>query len=99
MRHTKENFENRIVEIDGEEYLDCEFDNCVLTYRGGTFPIFLRTQTSQCTWNLEDAASRTLLLLHALYARGETIQVNDYIRIIREGRSSAAALEEDYTIN
>jgi hypothetical protein len=85
MTHERENFESTRVELDGNRFFGCEFNKCQLVYRGGEFPVLRDSNVSQCQWVMDDAASRTLLFLHALRASGETLQVNEYIRLIKAG--------------
>lgn len=38
MKVEKQSFSNQEIQLDGNEYLDCRFENCTLIYKGGPLP-------------------------------------------------------------
>jgi hypothetical protein len=60
-------FKNATEVVDGNVYKACEFTNCVLVYRGGPIPTLVQCHFSQCSWNFEDAADRTINFMKAIY--------------------------------
>jgi len=61
---------NNTVILDGNEFVNCEFDSCKMVYRGGEMPKLQHCQFSHCTWHLEDAAQRAVLFLRSIYHSG-----------------------------
>lgn len=59
----------RIV-LDGNEFVNCVFDRCVLVYGGGPLKMIGNTLTN-ITWEFTDAAARTTALLSSLYRGGD----------------------------
>jgi hypothetical protein len=70
MKHAVKAFENEIIHLDGQTYIDCEFKNCRLVYSGGEVPKFDICQFHACTWQLDGAAGRTAAFLKILSASG-----------------------------
>jgi hypothetical protein len=79
----KSTFTNTSLEIDGNAYLDCVIDHCVLIYRGGDLPSFSGCQISHNTFRFEDAALRTITFLGVLNANGFQDVVQDFVRSIQ----------------
>jgi len=82
---TKETFRNQQVVVDGNEYIDCTFINCVLVHRGTASPDFIR-----CTFNggkiqLEGDATRTTRYLGTLYTVGAVDSVEAVLTRMRKG--------------
>ena len=77
-------FANAKVEIDGNVFIDCVFDNATLVYRGGAVPTF-----EGCSFRapmflgFEDAAGRTIGLLRAMYSGGMKPLVDTAIQAIQ----------------
>jgi hypothetical protein len=68
MKHTNENFTNRALRLDGEEFHNCSFQNCTLEI-GGAAEIVLDTCTfTTCRWVFVEAAATTLAIISRLYA-------------------------------
>jgi hypothetical protein len=76
---------NETVVLDDSEFLNCEFDNCKMVYRGGEMPKIQHCHFMRCTWHLEDAAQRTVLFLRSVYHSGPGGQelVEETLRHIR----------------
>ena len=78
-------FENETFELDGETYVGCSMNNCVLVFRGGDLPFLSGNTFSGCEWRLDDAALRTVRFLQFLHAQGARDVVNEYIKAIQGG--------------
>jgi len=53
--------------IDGNQYNECQFQNCRLVYRGGEMPRISGCHFENCQWQFEEAAERTLIFMRQLY--------------------------------
>ncbi|CAA9417564.1 MAG: hypothetical protein AVDCRST_MAG64-2666 [uncultured Phycisphaerae bacterium] len=62
-----EEFADQRVVLDDDEFLECTFNRCQLVYRGGERAYLVRCRFTQCSFEFEDAAGRTLLFLQAVY--------------------------------
>ena len=67
MEHVDANFEDRVELVDDSRYERCTFTRCRVTYRGGRIPAFVDCHMVDCTWHFEEAAERTLRMMHAIY--------------------------------
>ena len=66
----KQQFKNQAVVLDGKEFIDCIFENCVLHY-GGSAPYGAnRTKWINCGFQFINASAQTLQVMTALYAQG-----------------------------
>lgn len=64
----EETFRGETVELDGDDFVDCTFEDCDLVYRGGDVPRRVEGNTFRnCRWRFEDAAGRTVEFMAALY--------------------------------
>lgn len=63
-------FSNETIELDGNEYDDCRFENCHLIYRATAPMTLANCSFFGFTFALEDAAANTLNFLTALYHGG-----------------------------
>jgi hypothetical protein len=68
--HKKERFESQTLILDGNEYLGCELRHCNLVYKGQDAVKLEHCHIAACTWQFEDAALRTAILLKGLYQSG-----------------------------
>jgi len=59
-------FEDKEITVDGNEYVDCKFIDCVLSYAGGKWGM-LANDFLECTLQFDGAASRTLGFLSMLH--------------------------------
>ena len=66
MQYSKEYFTNTLVHLDGNEYVDCHFDDVRMVYSGGDLPAFERCHFSRFQFHFRDAADRTVRLLQAM---------------------------------
>ena len=89
MQFHSSSYENDIVELDGNEYDHCDFQHCILVYRGGTPPRFAHCSFLQSPFRFEDAAGNTLSFLASLYHGGFKTDVEQTFKKIctdRRGR-------------
>ena len=69
--HTKEHFEKQTLLLDGNEFHNCEIKRCNLVYKGREPVKLEHCHLAGCTWQFEDAAQRTVLMLKGLYQSGQ----------------------------
>ena len=61
-------FKNKTIELDGNTFVDCQFDDCELVFRGKD-PVDLgRCHFNRPKWQFHDGAGDTITLLRMLYA-------------------------------
>ncbi len=68
--HRQEVFENQTVILDGNEFIRCEMRRCNLIYKGREPVKLEQCHIASCTWQFEDAAQRTVMMLKGLYLSG-----------------------------
>lgn len=61
MKFVKQKFTEDI-SIDFNEFVDCEFENCVVLYHGGSFTL-TRPKFKNVRFGVGDAANNTLIFL------------------------------------
>ena len=64
------NKENETVLLDGHEFTNCKFQNCKMVYGGGEMPKLQHCHFAGCSWQLDEAAKRTVLFLRSIYHSG-----------------------------
>ena len=64
---TGKSFRDQTEILDGNSYDQCTFANCRLVYWGGPPPQITRCSFERCSWEFDDAASRTVGFMRALY--------------------------------
>jgi hypothetical protein len=69
--HNQEKFEKQTVILDGNEYHECELRKCNLVFKGREPVKLEHCHIIGCTWQFEDAAQRTVLMLKHLYLSGQ----------------------------
>jgi hypothetical protein len=68
--YKKANYVNQTVILDGNEFHDCEFRHCNFIYKGQEAVKLEHCHIAGCTWQFEDAALRTVIMLKGLYMTG-----------------------------
>jgi len=91
MQEKNENkvFENRELQLDGNQYVNCIFRNCQLQYGGLDTVILNNCSFHQCTWTFTDAAAKTVNFMMGLYhgtGEGGKKLIEDTFNNIRKGR-------------
>ncbi len=67
MRYENETFEGKTVDLDGNDFVNCSIQRCTLVYRGGALPgLYGTTSVQNCTFDLQEAADRTVTFLRTL---------------------------------
>ena len=67
-RHVAKIFEDVDVQIDGEEFLDCEFRNARMEYAGGPVPVFEGCTFDSNQWRFSGQAGRAMELIRFLHS-------------------------------
>ena len=75
-------FNHETVNLDGEEFYDCEFRECRMVYAGGSVPVFDSCRFDDCEWKFDDAAGRTLAAMKLVWAVGGKAPVQAMIKEI-----------------
>lgn len=83
MKYLGTKFRNETVELDGNEYDGCRFENCHLIYRGTAPMTLTNCSFLGFTIALEDAAAHTLDFLTALYHGGFQSNIEQTFNNIR----------------
>jgi hypothetical protein len=68
--HKHVTFDNQTVILDGNDFQHCELRHCNLVYKGREPVKLEHCHLAGCTWQFEDAAQRTVLMLKGLYTSG-----------------------------
>ena len=63
-------FENETVSLDRNQFFECVFKKCTVTYGGGDGPVLVRPHFTDCEFVLKDAAMRTCQFMAAVYGSG-----------------------------
>jgi hypothetical protein len=72
-------FGREIVDIDGAEFLQCEFRGTTLRYSGGEVPHIKRCRFFDSRFAMEGPAARTVAFLRAMASPGSGVQ-----QVVRE---------------
>src|SRR5215212_11583382 len=78
-------FTDETVVLDGNDYLNCTFNNCEIVFNG-TAPVTLNgINFNDCRWTFDGPAGLTINFLTSLSHAGLTDMVNGPIQNIRRG--------------
>ena len=94
-QHQGATFTNETVVLDGNEYLNCTFNNCDIIF-GATAGVTLNgISFNDCRWTFTGPAGTTINFLTALYQAGVSDMIEQTFDNIRRGshRQPDAALE------
>jgi hypothetical protein len=58
-----ETFRTAVIDMDNKRFFGCKFSNCTLRYTGAQCEWDANTVFDSCTWQLLDAAERTVSAL------------------------------------
>ena len=83
MKHQKMDFLNQIIDLDGNEFIECKFNNCELIFHGTTPSVAEGCSFPNCTFTFVGSAAYTLAMLSNLYAGGFTKLVEKIFENIR----------------
>ena len=82
--HRNAKFANTVLEIDGEVYDGCDFEDCTLQYAGGAPPIFTGCSFGHNQFQMVGAAERTVQYLKLLNVSGMSQLVSQMFKEIKE---------------
>jgi hypothetical protein len=68
--HNHATLQNETVILDGNEFQNCELRHCNLVFKGHSNVKLEHCTIIGCTWQFEDAAQRTVVMLKQLYQSG-----------------------------
>jgi len=69
-------FRSATVNVDGKRFLDCQFFDCILSYKGGEYGWERTYFHPGCVWKFDGCALRTVGLLKSLNFL--TISIDDH---------------------
>ena len=78
-------FNHETVVLDGESFIDCQFQDCRLVYSGGQAPSFKDCKFVKCEWKIDGAAAETMEHLKAVWNAGGKATVQLWIKEITGG--------------
>ncbi len=78
-------FTNETVVLDGSDYRDCTFTDCVIVFHGTAAVSMNGVTTNNCRWTFEGAAGLTVKFLTALYQGGFSEMIEMTYENIRRG--------------
>jgi len=70
--------------VDGKNYEDCTFKQSTLIFKGGAIPNMTRCNFTNCDWQFQDAAARTLLFMSNLYHGGAKHVIDGFVQRITQ---------------
>lgn len=83
--YEKQSFTNQEVILDGNQYIGCVFNRCVLVFSGGGLPVLERCTFNSTSIRLDDAAQDTLSYLSILSKAGLYTNVGGVITNVKKG--------------
>jgi len=90
MLFQKKTFKDEEVLVDGNQFIECEFRNCVLQYGGGGGGVVLTScQFDGCRWAFIRAAGDTVSFMKDLYHGGWKDVIERTFEDIRRAGPSA----------
>jgi len=60
-------FQGQTVVLDGNNYIDCRFEQCTIVYRAETLPELKNCNFHDCSFRFEGAADRTITFMKGIY--------------------------------
>jgi len=85
MKHEGKTFTNTKIELDGQQFFNCTFEQCVMSYGGGGPPTLHGCTLGGCRWVFIGASDRTLQFMQAMYSGGFQDVVESTFEAIRKG--------------
>ncbi len=67
MKYTEMKHDGKKVTVDFNEYIECEFNDCEIIYKGGNLPVFEKCNFNNCQFSLVEKADNTIGYLSFLY--------------------------------
>lgn len=85
MKYEKRTFEGETIRLDGNTYSGCDFRRCTIAFGGGVVQMD-GCSFDGCTWQVTDAALRTLQVLGMLrQTPGLDTIVDNWLDDVRKG--------------
>lgn len=73
MKYENETFTNE-VELDGNEFIGCVFENCTVVYSGGKQPLITRCSFNNFTFEFRGCADNTVTFLRSMASPSSGLQ-------------------------
>lgn len=70
MRFENQKFLARRVLLDGNQFIECQFERCLIVYAASAATDLKNNNFTNCEWSFEGAAARTMDFLKGLYFNG-----------------------------
>lgn len=86
MKYKDHNFSEETVQLDGNSFENCQFNNCVLEYSGGKPPSMSNCGLSGSVFSFTDQAADTVQFMKAMYHGGFKVVIEDTFNQIRENK-------------
>lgn len=83
--YERQTFTNEEIVLDGNRYVGCVFNRCVLIYTGGELPNLERCKFNSTRIQLDGAAQQTLSYMRMLSSAGLFNNVNGVIKSVKTG--------------
>jgi hypothetical protein len=83
MRAENATFDGNTIDLDGGEFIACEFRNCKLVYHGGRMPNIESCRFVDSQFARRGAAAETLGFLEMLKAIGEKEAIDKLLATVR----------------
>ncbi len=84
-QHQGATFANETVALDGNDYLNCTFNNCEIVFSGTASVNLNGVNFNDCRWTFEGPAGMTVNFMTALYQAGMTELIDQTFENIRRG--------------
>ena len=83
--HEGATFTNETVVLDGNQYVNCTFNNCEIAFNGTAAVSLNGINFNDCRWTFNGPAGLTIDFMTALYQAGMTTLIDGTIENIRRG--------------
>ena len=85
MRYDNKTIANRSVLLDGDQFIGCRFNGCVVQYAGGVIPLLSECKfDNRCVWQFIGAADLTIKFLRIIYNdSGDSNIADQIIKVIK----------------
>jgi hypothetical protein len=93
MKHRNKTFRDETINLDGNEFDSCTFENCEFVYRGTGSVNFTDCSVSKPVLTFDGSAARTLDLLKLIYPNGFQPIIEYIFNNIRGGGSPSGGGE------
>ena len=85
MKYQDQEFHGKIIVVDGDQFIGCDFYGCILQFCGGTVPVMHNVNfDKECRWEFVQAASNTTTFMRHLYHGGAKKLIENTFESIRK---------------